>query len=253
MVDFCVQKKIMTSMAGLSSPFRLYRRQEIILAGENMKSTLNKFVSLMTSLKSPSPRRSGPYQMIGVRVACLLTACIASISAQAGTIGISYSLSGGPTGPPVVSGTTLILDGLFTGSILSGNPDLNAVWNPVTYRDHSVADRTTGLLNGTISITFANGDILSGNVFEDVSALIATGGIGPFTQTLTFTGGTGEFAGASGSVSGAGIGTSTGSTVSGTGTLTAAAVGAPEPASVTLIFGGLIMIALKARLIRQQG
>ena len=78
-----------------------------------------------------------------------------------------------------MSGTTLILDGLFTGSILSGIPALNAAWNPVTYTDHSVADLTTGLLNGTFNIKFANGDMLSGNLFEDVSAVISTGGVVP--------------------------------------------------------------------------
>jgi hypothetical protein len=102
-------------------------------------------------------------------------------------------------------------------------------------------------------MTFANGEMLSGKVFENVAALIATGGTGPFTQTLTFTGGTGEFAGAAGSVSGAGLGTDTGSTVSGSGTLTAAAVGAPEPASVALILGGLAVIAAKGRRMRQRG
>jgi hypothetical protein len=75
--------------------------------------------------------------MIRAGATCLLTACIAGVSAHAGTISISYSLSGGPTGPPVVSGTTLLLDGLFTGSVLSGDPTLNAAWNPVTYSDHS--------------------------------------------------------------------------------------------------------------------
>jgi hypothetical protein len=181
------------------------------------------------------------------KVAGLLIACIASISAQAGTLSISYSLTGGPTGPPVVSGTTLILDGLFTGSVLSGNPALNAVWNPVTYSDHSVADLTTGLLDGIFSMTFANGDMLSGQVFEDVSALVATGGTGSYTQTFTFTGGTDEFAGATGLTSGGGISTSTGGTASGSGTLTAAGVSSPEPASVFLIIGGLLVMAASRR------
>jgi hypothetical protein len=218
-----------------------------------MKSLLSTNVSLMASLRKPFAGRSGQKQMIGLRAACLLTACIASVSAQAATIGISYSLSGGPTGPPVVSGSTLILDGLFTGSVLSGNPALNAVWNPVTYSDHSVADLTTGLLNGTFSVIFADGDTLTGKLFENVSAVIATGGTGPFTQTFTFTGGTGAFAGATGSASGAGISTSTGTTVSGSGTLTAAGVAAPEPASVALLLGSLVVIVAKGRLTRQQG
>ncbi len=126
--------------------------------------------------------------------------CALAIPAHANSIAITYSLTGGPIADPVVSGTTLILDGLFTGSFLSGDPGLNTAWNPVTYSDHSVAELTTGLLNGTFNILFANGNTLFGNVFEDVSAVIATG-TGPFSQSLTFIGGTGEFAGATGSAS----------------------------------------------------
>jgi hypothetical protein len=191
--------------------------------------------------------------MIGARAVCLIAACTAVVPAQGATISISYSLSGGPTGPPVVSGTNLILDGLFTGSVLSGNPVLNAAWNPVTYSDHSVADLTTGLLNGSFSITFANGDVLFGNVFEDVSALVASGGTGSYTQTLTFNGGTGEFAGAFGSTLGGGLATSTGSTVSGSGILTAAGVNAPEPGSVALVLAGLVAMVIKGRNILLQG
>ena len=219
-----------------------------------MKSTAwSTGLRLMALLKRSFMPKSRQLHMIGGRGACLLTACIAIVSAQAGTISISYNLSGGPTGPPVVSGTTLILDGLFTGSILSGDPVLNAAWNPVTYSDHSVADLTTGLLNGSITITFANGDTLFGNVFEDVSAVVASGGTGPFTQSFTFTGGTGEFAGASGSTSGGGIATNAVTTVSGSGILTAAGVNAPEPDSVALFLGGLVAIVIKRRNILRQG
>ena len=147
-------------------------------------------------------------------------------------------------------GSTLILDGLATGSFLSGSSSLNATWNPVTFRDHSVVDLTTGLLNGTFSLTVANGDILSGKLFEDVSTTI--NGTGPFTQTLTFTGGTGKFAGATGSASGAGLGTATGFTTSGSGTLTAPGIPVPEPASVALIFGGLLVMAASRKLVRQR-
>src|SRR4051794_12085089 len=91
--------------------------------------------------------------------------------AKAATIPVTYSLTGGATGPPVMSGSTLVLDGLFTGSFTSGNPSLDNIWNPLTYRDHSVIDLTTGLLHGSISIVFNDGDTLTGNVFEDVSAV----------------------------------------------------------------------------------
>ena len=141
-------------------------------------------------------------------------------------------------GPPVVSGNTLTLDGFFTGSVLSGNPSLTAGWNPVTYADHSVIDLTTGLLNGTFAMTFGNGDMLSGNLFEDLTA--APGGVGPFTQTFTFTGGTGKFAGATGSASGGGISGSR-ATVSGSGTINAPAI-APEPASLALAVLGISAI-----------
>ena len=133
-------------------------------------------------------------------ITILATLCALAVPAHANSIAITYSLTGGPIADPVVSGTTLIIDGLFSGSVLSGDPGLNAKWNPVTYRDHSVVDLTTGILNGSFSFLFANGDTLFGNVVEDVSAVVATG-TGPFTQTLTFTGGTGEFVGATGSAS----------------------------------------------------
>ena len=142
-------------------------------------------------------------------------------------------------------GATLIVDGLFTGSVLSGDPSLNALWNPVTYSDHSVIDLTTGLLNGTFTMTFADGNILLGNLFEDVSQVIATGGTGgAFTQKFTFTGGTGEFAGATGSLSGAGV-AGTGGSASGSGTINTSAI--PEPASSALFLSGMAVILVVLR------
>jgi uncharacterized membrane protein YgcG len=181
----------------------------------------------------------------GVMTACLFIASIASIPVRADTIGIAYSFVGGPVAPPIQNGTTLILEGLDTGSVTQWNPAVNALWNPVTFHDNSVVDLTTGLLSGSFSMTFANGDMLSGNLFEDVSAVVATG-TGPFTQKLTFTGGTGKFAGATGSTSGGGFAGTSGSS-SGSGTLTAAGVSAPEPASIALAGFGVTAILVWTR------
>lgn len=185
--------------------------------------------------------------MKALAITILATLCALAILAHANSISITYSLFGGPTGTPVLAGTTLTLDGLFTGSVLSGDPGLDAAWNPVTYQDHSVIDLTTGILNGNFSIMFANSDTLFGDVIEDVSAVVATG-TGPYTQAWTFTGGTGEFAGATGSASGTGFAGSTGGPVSGSGVIDAPAV--PEPASVVLFIGGLAFLGVTRRRLR---
>jgi|SRR5579863_2209274 len=177
--------------------------------------------------------------MAAMPICVVFSVLVLTVRANASSIPITYSLTGMGT---VVSATdtTLTLVGQFSGSVLSSDPGLNTAWNPVSYSDQSVADLTTGLLNGKFSFVFANGDTLSGNVFEDVSAIAASpNGTGPFAQTLTFTGGTGEFAGASGSVSGSGFAGTTISTVSGIGSLNTAA---PEPASGALLFGALAII-----------
>jgi hypothetical protein len=174
-----------------------------------------------------------------IHIVILMIACSLGTRAKANTLDITYSFVGAQAGTPVVSGTTVTIDDVGTGSILSGNPSLNAIWNPVTWSDHSTIDLTTGQLNGTVSLKFADGNTLSGNLFEDVSAVLATN-TGPITGILTFTGGTGEFAGATGSVSGAGLIETNGWTISGDGTLNAPAV--PEPASGPLLLGGLTII-----------
>lgn len=180
--------------------------------------------------------------------ACLFgIACIASIPAAADTITISYSFAGATIAAPVITGTTLTVDGIATGSVTQWNPAVNTLWNPVTFRTHNAVDVTTGLNNGSFSMVFANGDMLSGNLFENDSAVNVATGTGPFTQTLTFTNGTGEFLGAMGAVSGGGLITSTGFTTSGSGTLTAAGAFAPEPGSLALLFGGLGFLMIGRR------
>ena len=171
---------------------------------------------------------------------------VASVPARAGTINITYSLTGMGT-VTGMNATTLFLTGAFTGSVNEFDPAVNAVWNPVTYNDVSQANLSTGLLNGTFTITSHNGEMLSGLLAENVSALISSGGTGPFTQTLTFTADTGEFAGVSGSASGADIAGAVTGTVSGSGTLTAPGLIAPEPGSIALMLGGLTFIALRYR------
>jgi hypothetical protein len=177
----------------------------------------------------------------------LCASLVASVPARAGTINITYSLTGVGTVTGMTS-TFLDLTGAFAGSVDQTNPAENAVWNPVTYNDVSQANLSTGLLNGMFSITFANGEMLSGMVAEDVSALISSpDGTGPYTQTLTFTAGTGEFAGVSGSASGTAFEGEVRATVSGSGTLTAPGLVTPEPGSIALMLDGLTLIALRYR------
>ncbi|HEY0778044.1 MAG TPA: PEP-CTERM sorting domain-containing protein [Gemmatirosa sp.] len=160
---------------------------------------------------------------------------------QSLTVGYGFAYAPGP--PPVVAGTTLILQSSATGSVTPAVPALNARWNRVAYTDHAVADLTTGQLNGSVVMTFATGDQLFGDLFENVSQLIATGGTGPFTQRLSFEGGTGLFAGASGVLTGGGVETPAGTTTSGSGTLTLA----PEPTSVALLGAGLAGVVVTTR------
>lgn len=78
-----------------------------------------------------------------VQFALLGTSLAASVPARAGTISITYSLSGTGTLTGMTS-TTLDLAGTFSGSVDEWNPAVNAVWNPVTYKDVSQANLSTG-------------------------------------------------------------------------------------------------------------
>lgn len=177
----------------------------------------------------------------------LCTSLVMSVPARAETINVTYSLTGIGTVTGMTD-TTLDLTGMFTGSVQQADPAVNAVWNPVTYSDVSQANLLTGLLSGNFNITFANGDMLSGTVAENVSDLVSSpDGTGSFTQTLTFTTGTGEFEGVRGSASGTGFVGAVTATVSGTGSLSAPALATPEPGSMVLILGALTFIALRYR------
>ena len=182
--------------------------------------------------------------MSKIQAAIFALACSLGIPANAATIAVTYSFDGGPVGPEVPVGTTLTIDHFSTGAVLSSNPSLNAVWNPVTYLSHDVIDLTTGLLNGTFTMTFADRSTLSGQLFVDLSQAFANG-IGPTPQTFTFTGGTGEFTGATGLFSGTGHLVETGFTISGAGAINAPAI--PEPASAALFLGGLTLLFIVRR------
>ncbi|HEY3939999.1 MAG TPA: PEP-CTERM sorting domain-containing protein [Bryobacteraceae bacterium] len=178
------------------------------------------------------------------RVGLLATLAMA-LPTHAASIAVTYSFSGIGTVVDATA-TTLTLDAQASGSILSGDAGLDAVWNPISYSDQAVLDLTTGLLHGNFIATLQDGDTITGTVDEDDSAVDATTGTGPFTQTLTFTGGTGGFAGVSGSVSGNGFVGTTNFMVSGSGNLDTSAV--PEPASGAFLLGGLAFLIARRRL-----
>jgi hypothetical protein len=157
-------------------------------------------------------------------------ALVATIPARAGTIAISYILSGTTTITGITA-TTAYLSGVNTGSLNTSNAAVNAVWNPVRFTYMSQADLASGLLTGAFNLTLANGEMLSGLINENLASILQSPTLtGSYPQVLTFTGGTGEFAGVSGSASGTGYVGVGGGTLSGSGTLTAPGVVTPEPA-----------------------
>ncbi len=174
-----------------------------------------------------------------IQVSILALVCSLGVQANAATIAVTYSFAGGPVGPEIMSGTTLTVDHLSTGSVLSSSPSLNAIWNPFTLLSHDVVDYASLTLHGDSTITFADGSTLFGHQFVDFANPLVP-------ETLIFTGGTGEFAGATGSFSGESVLLADGFTVSGSGTINAPAI-TPEPASAVLFLGGLAVILIARR------
>jgi len=160
------------------------------------------------------------------------------------SIPVAINFTGAPVTPLIATGTTVNFESEATASIVSGDPNLNASWNPVLFHCFDAIDLTTALDNASFTFTFANGDTLFGNSVADDSAVLATF-MGPYTETLTFTGGTGAFLGATGAISGGGLITATGFTLSGTGTLTAPGLVAttPEPGTWLLVLSGCCSLA----------
>lgn len=180
---------------------------------------------------------------LSIAAATFTVAIALAVPLRADSIPVTYNL----TGTGIVqdaTDTTLTLAASANGSFLSNNSGLNAAWNPVSYSDISVLDLTTNLLNGTFTLTLANGDTLTGKVFEDQTIPdMSPTQTGPFSQTLTFTGGTGTFAGATGSLSGEGFLGTTEFSVSGNGTISTPNV--PEPASATLLVCGIALMSIR--------
>ena len=162
----------------------------------------------------------------------------ASLPAQAASIGFNYSFTGGLTAAPDFEPDGLHLQASATGSLNAFNSALNALLNPVTFDTKDVLDLGTGLDNGTFTWTFANGDTLTGTMFEDDTAVDFATNTGPFLQNLTITGGTGAFAGATGSTTGNGQLSAPTFTITGNGIVSAPdLVSVPEPGSLPLMLG----------------
>lgn len=177
---------------------------------------------------------------------------IASGAAQAGTVSVSYSFSGALQGTPVVNGNFLTVEGIGTGTVDDSNPAVNNVLNPVTLDTFDDVNLTTGINNGTFTMTFANGDTVSGTLYENDQKVNINTATGPITQTLTFTSGTGLFAGINGSTNSTGSLVGGAYSLSGSGTLTAPALVTPEPQSLLLAFGGVALLATRFRKTNQR-
>jgi hypothetical protein len=170
---------------------------------------------------------------------------IASIPAQADTVFIGYNFSGALSGTPVISGNFLTVEGIGTGSVDEYNPAVNAMWNPVTLDTFDDVNLTTGINNGTFTMTFADGATVTGTLYENDQQVNIKTATGPITQTLTFTSGTGMFAGISGTTFSTGALNGGAYSLTGSGFLSAPALVTPEPQSLLLALGGLTLFATR--------
>ena len=178
---------------------------------------------------------------------------VLGVPAQAGTVAITYSFTGGLTAPPDLQADGLHLQASATGSVDEFNPVVNAAWNPVTFDTKDTLDLSTGLDNGIFTWSFANGDTLTGTMFEDDTTMNFATNTGPFLQNLTFTGGTGAFAGVPQDHFGQRVADRPTFTITGSGTLTAPGLTAiSEPGSMPLMVGGLLAMFLRYRRFSKQ-
>jgi hypothetical protein len=94
-------------------------------------------------------------------------------------------------------------DGKFTGTVAGttleatgGGAGTASVLGPFTYVEKATVDLATGLSNGTIQITAANGDVINASYVGRALPEIPKGS--HFVALLTITGGTGRYRNATG-------------------------------------------------------
>ena len=155
-----------------------------------------------------------------------------AITAHAGPISVTYSLSGSgggdPLNPPLI--------GNATGSL---SPLGNVTWSDMVFPDFAA-----GTGDGTFKMTFTDGDTLFGNLHyvPDFSQFP----IAPITQFLTVTGGTGALLYYHGTLTGVELSNALDGTFtsSGSGTLETTS----EPESIVLLATGLAsLVAYRKR------